>query len=215
MSNIAACKTSAECVLIVVDVQNGFLPGGNLGIQGADRVIPVINNLASRFTNVVLTQDWHPAGHMSFASAHPGKKLFEVIEVDYGPQMLWPDHCIQGTADAQISEDLDIVHAQLIIRKGYNPQVDSYSAFQEADQKTMTGLSAYLKERGLKHCFICGLATDFCVAWTAIDACHQGFRATVIEDACQSIDQGGSLSAAWEKMTAAGVQRIQAKNLVL
>lgn len=203
-----------QSVLIVVDVQNGFLPGGGLPVAQGDRVIPVINAVAQRFSNVVLTQDWHPAGHMSFASSHPGKHAYDVIDVSYGAQVLWPDHCIQGTEDAQLAATLDVAHAQLIIRKGYHADVDSYSAFVEADQKTMTGLAGYLRERNFTHCYICGLATDFCVAWTALDARRLGFSATVIDDACQAIDLDGSLDKAWQDMLAAGVSRIQSQDLL-
>ena len=195
-------------VLLVIDVQNGFVPGGALPVTGGDEVVPLINRLAGRFQHVVLTQDWHTPGHVSFASSHPGKKPFETIALPYGTQVLWPDHCVQGTADASLHPGLDIPHAELIIRKGYRKAIDSYSAFYEADGKTPTGLIGYLKERGLTRAFLVGLATDFCVAWSALDARKGGFEATVIEDATRGIDVGGSLGKAWQDMTGAGVKRV-------
>ena len=195
--------------LAVIDVQNCFLPGGTLPVPQGDQVVPLINRLAPLFTNVVVTQDWHTAGHASFASTHPGKKPFETVQLPYGTQVLWPDHCIQGTPDADLAKDLKIPHAQLVIRKGYRQHVDSYSAFLEADRKTMTGLTGYLKERGIKHVYFVGLATDFCVAWSALDAKKAGFEASVIEDATRGIDAGGSLGKAWTDMSGAGVKRIQ------
>jgi nicotinamidase/pyrazinamidase len=199
----------ASTVLIVVDVQNSFLPGGSLAVPKGNEVVPVINDLAKRFVNVVLTQDWHPAGHRSFASSHPGKKPFDTIALDYGEQILWPDHCVQGTEGARLCRDLDLAHAQLVLRKGYHPNVDSYSAFIEADGKTTTGLRGYLQERGIDKVYVCGLATDFCVAWTALDARKLGFAAVVMDDACRAIDTQGSLATAWERMVRAGVKRTQ------
>ncbi len=201
-------------VLIVVDVQNGFMPGGGLPVPRGDEVVPVINRIGQLFNNVVLTQDWHPAGHASFASSHPGKSPYEVIAMPYGPQVLWPEHCVQGTHDAALHKDLHLPQAQLIIRKGFHPQVDSYSAFMEADRTTTTGLAAYLQARGLRKAVICGLATDFCVAWTALDARAAGLEAVVIEDACRAIDLNGSLAKAWQTMLAAGVQRVQSAQLL-
>ena len=200
-------------VLIVVDAQNGFMPGGGLPVPHGDEVVPVINRIGRLFPNVVLTQDWHPAGHASFASSHAGKAPFERIAMPYGEQVLWPDHCVQGTHDAALHQDLDLPHAQLIIRKGFHPRVDSYSAFVEADRSTTTGLAAYLHARGLRTTYICGLATDFCVAWTALDARVAGFEAVVIEDACRAIDFNGSLARAWHDMLAAGVRRMQSSHL--
>lgn len=194
--------------LIVVDVQNDFCPGGALAVADGDAVVPVVNALARRFANVVLTQDWHPAGHASFASAHPGKAPFETTELAYGTQVLWPDHCVQGTPGADLHPGLAVPHAQLVIRKGWNAGVDSYSAFREADRATRTGLAGYLRERGVERVFVVGLATDYCVGWTAIDARAAGFAAVVIEDACRGIDLGGSLARAWADMTAAGVERV-------
>jgi nicotinamidase/pyrazinamidase len=194
-------------VLIVVDVQNGFMPGGGLPVPRGDEVMPMVNALASRFANVVLTQDWHPKGHASFASSHAGKQPFELMAMPYGDQVLWPDHCVQGTRDAELHADLDVPHAQLILRKGFHAGVDSYSAFKEADGRS-TGLAAYLQARGLKNVHVCGLATDFCVAWTALDARSAGFEVTVHEAACRAIDLNGSLAAAWVQMLAAGVRRV-------
>ncbi len=202
-------KPGAKDALIVVDVQNCFIPGGSLAVAKGDEIVPLINTLAKSFQNVVLTQDWHTPGHISFASSHPGKKPFESMKLGYGKQILWPDHCVQGTEGANLDKDLAIPTAQLIIRKGYHKDVDSYSAFIEADGKTKTGLDGYLKSRGIKSVYVCGLATDFCVAWTALDARKLGFAAAVIEDACRGIDTQGSLAAAWDKMNKAGVKRIQ------
>ncbi|MBJ6126164.1 bifunctional nicotinamidase/pyrazinamidase [Microvirga splendida] len=195
-------------VLIVVDVQYDFLPGGALAVPDGDAVIRPINRLAKAFRHVVLTQDWHPKGHASFASTHPAKQPFEMIDLHYGPQVLWPDHCVQGTPGAEISSDLDISHAQLVIRKGYNAGVDSYSGFREADRQTSTGLEGYLKERGFRRVFCAGLALDFCVAWTALDAASAGFETYVIEDASRAIDTNGSLATAQNDMSAAGVRVI-------
>jgi nicotinamidase/pyrazinamidase len=199
---------NSDAVLIVVDVQNGFMPGGGLPVPRGDEVVPVINTLSQQFANVVLTQDWHPAGHASFASSHAEKNPYDVIKLPYGDQVLWPDHCVQGTRDAELHKSLNIPHAQLIIRKGFHAGVDSYSAFQEADRKTSTGLAAYLKARGLSDVHVCGLATDFCVAWTALDARAAGFEVTVHEAACRAIDLNGSLAAAWAQMRAAGVKQM-------
>lgn len=205
----AACVVpDARCALIVVDVQNGFAPGGNLAVANGDEVVPVINRLAPAFENIVITQDWHPAGHISFASSHPGRQPFEVVDVAYGPQVLWPDHCIQGSTDAALRADLDLPTAQLVIRKGYRHDIDSYSAFEEADHRTGTGLTGYLRERGIDTVYIVGLATDYCVAWTAMDARKFGFAAVVIEDATRGIDIQGSVDAAWTRMLACGVERI-------
>jgi nicotinamidase/pyrazinamidase len=184
-------------------------------VKDGDQVVPIINKLAKGFRHVVLTQDWHTPDHVSFASQHAGKKPFETIDLPYGKQVLWPDHCVQGTEGAALHKDLNIPQAELIIRKGYRRNVDSYSAFYEADGKTPTGLSGYLKQRGLTRCFVAGLATDFCVAWTALDARKDGFAAFVIEDACRGIDTQGSLAAAWAKMKTLGVKRIQSSDLVL
>jgi nicotinamidase/pyrazinamidase len=199
--------TSADA-LLVVDVQYDFLPGGQLAVAGGDEIIAPINELAKKFASVMMTQDWHPERHISFASTHEGAKPFEIIELPYGPQVLWPDHCVWNTRGAEFSDELDIPHAQLVIRKGYHKIVDSYSGFQEADRKTKTGLEGYIGERGFKRLFIAGLATDFCVHWTAVDARAAGFETYVIEDASRAIDTNGSLADAWRAMTQAGVRRI-------
>ena len=198
----------ATDALIVVDVQNDFLPGGALAVEGGDQIVPLVNDLARHFAVVVLTQDWHPAGHASFASSHPGKRPFQTLRLPYGEQVLWPDHCIQGTSGAAFAAGLDIPHAQVVIRKGHHRKVDSYSGFLEADRKTRTGLDGYLAARGVKQVFCVGLATDFCVAWTALDARRFRLKAAVIEDACRAIDTGGSLAAAWKAMQKAGVRRL-------
>ena len=202
-----------DTALVVVDVQVGFLPGGKLPVPGGDEVVPVINALARRYANVVLTQDWHTPGHLSFASAHPGRAPFETIPLPYGPQVLWPDHCVMGTRDADFAPGLDIPHAQAILRKGHRRDVDSYSGFLEADRTTRTGLDGYLASRGIRAVHVCGLATDFCVAWTALDARRFGLAAAVIEDACRGIDLDGSVARAWAEMAAAGVGRISAAGI--
>jgi len=201
-------KPGPKDALIVVDVQKCFLPGGSLAVGKGDEIVPHINAMAKRFQNVILTQDWHTPGHISFASTHAGKKPFETVKLPYGTQVLWPDHCVQGTEGAELAPGLAISHAQLIIRKGHNDKVDSYSAFVEADGKTKTGLDGYLKSRGVSTVYVCGLATDFCVAWTALDARKLGFNAAVIEDLCRGIDTQGSLAKAWAAMKTAGVKRL-------
>ncbi len=211
----AAIKIDDASALLVIDVQNCFLPGGSLAVKDGDQVVPVINRLAKGFANVVMTQDWHTPAHVSFASSHAGKKPFETIDLAYGKQVLWPDHCVQGTDGASLSKDLSIPQAELIVRKGYHKDVDSYSAFTEADGKTTTGLAAWLKARKLQRLFIAGLATDFCVAWTALDARKAGFDAYVIEDACRGIDTQGSLAKAWADMAKAGVKRIQSSDIAV
>jgi nicotinamidase/pyrazinamidase len=195
----------ARDVLIVVDPQRDFCPGGALAVPRGDEIMPVVNRLARRFAHVILTQDWHPPGHASFASAHPGRKPFEMIELDYGPQTLWPDHCVQGTDGAAFHPALDLPWVELIIRKGYHAAIDSYSAFRENDRKTPTGLAGYLRERGFERVTLCGLATDFCVFFSAIDAREAGFEAAVVPDASRGIDLDGSLARALEAMHAAGV----------
>lgn len=197
-----------NCALIIIDVQNCFMPKGTLPVANGGEVVPFINKLIPEFKNVILTQDWHPAGHISFASAHSGAKDFDIINLDYGAQVLWPDHAIIGTSDADFHEDLNISSSQLIIRKGYHPHTDSYSAFIEADGKTKTGLCGYLRERGIDTVYLVGLATDFCVAWSAIDARTNNFRAIVIDEGCRAIDLQGSLAKAWQDMSKAGVEKI-------
>jgi nicotinamidase/pyrazinamidase len=192
-------------LLVVVDVQNDFCPGGALAVPGGNEIIPQINRLMADTGDVVLTQDWHPAGHISFASTHAGKAPFERITLGYGLQVLWPDHCLQGGHGAAFHKDLETSRAQMIVRKGFRSGVDSYSGFLEADRRTSTGLHGYLKDRGITRVQICGLATDFCVAWTALDARAVSLEVTVIVDACRAIDTGGSLAAAMTAMRAAGV----------
>ena len=201
-------------VLIVVDLQYDFLPGGSLAVAGGDEIVPLVTTLAKRFTNVVLTQDWHPADHISFASQHAGAEPFSTVQLPYGTQVLWPDHCVWNTHGAQLSADLDIPHAQLVIRKGYNRSVDSYSGFQEADRQTRTGLGGYLAERRLGKIYVAGLATDFCVAWTALDAADAGLDVSVIEDASRGIDSNGSLAQAWSRMEAAHIGRLMSKDIL-
>jgi nicotinamidase/pyrazinamidase len=209
MAGDSKLRPGAKDALIVVDVQNDFCPGGRLAVQKGDEVVPVVNELSKRFENVVLTQDWHPPGHQSFATSHPGSRPFDSIKLAYGEQVLWPDHCLQGSDGAALHKDLAVPHAQLVVRKGWRREVDSYSAFLEADRKSRTGLEGYLDERGITRVFVCGLATDFCVAWTALDARKLKFESMVIEDACRAVDMQGSLAAAWEKLKKAGVARVQ------
>ena len=205
--------SAAQRALIVIDAQYGFMPGGGLPVAGGDAIVPVINRIAPRFANAVLTQDWHPADHISFAANHPGRQPFETIPLPYGPQVLWPTHCVQGTRDAALHDELRVPQAQLILRKGFHRDVDSYSAFMEADRTTTTGLAAYLHARGITQLVLCGLATDYCVAWSALDARAAGFEVAVVEDACRAIDLNGSLAKAWADMAAAGVQRIQSADV--
>ena len=200
--------SAAQRALIVIDAQYGFMPGGGLPVAGGDAIVPVINRIAPRFANAVLTQDLHPADHISFAANHPGRQPFDTIMLPYGPQVLWPTHCVQATRDAALHDELRVPQAQLILRKGFHRDVDSYSAFMEADRTTTTGLAAYLQARGITQLVLCGLATDYCVAWSALDARAAGFEVAVVEDACRAIDLNGSLAKAWADMAAAGVQRI-------
>ena len=195
-------------VLLVTDVQNDFCPGGALAVAGGDAAVPVVNRLAERFGHVVLTQDWHPLHHSSFASSHPGSAPFETVGMPYGQQILWPDHCVQGTPGAAFHPQLKTERAELVIRKGFHPEIDSYSAFYENDRRTPTGLAGYLRERGLRRIFLTGLATDFCVCYSAVDARRLGFDTVLIEAGCRAIDLAGSLDAAWAGMAVAGVQRV-------
>ncbi len=195
-----------DAVLLVMDVQNDFLPGGALAVPRGDEVVPVVNRLAGKFANVILTQDWHPPQHISFASQHAGRRPFETIELPYGRQVLWPDHCVQGSRGAEFAAGLSIPRAQAVIRKGYHAHTDSYSALLEADRVTPTGLAGLLRERGIRRVFCCGLATDFCVAWSALDAQAAGFETAVVEDACRAIDTEGSLVAAQRDLAEAGVR---------
>lgn len=202
-----------QAALLVIDVQNDFCTGGALAVPGGEEVVPPINRLAAQFATVVLTQDWHPPGHISFAASHPGRHPFESTTLPYGEQVLWPTHCVQATPGAALHPGLAIPHAGLILRKGLHQGVDSYSAFLEADRSTKTGLDGYLTSRGITTLYFCGLATDYCVAWSAEDARRFGFKAIVIEDACRAIDLAGSLAAAWRRLAAAGVTRARAAAL--
>jgi nicotinamidase/pyrazinamidase len=206
-------KIRDDDVFLVIDVQNDFCPGGNLAVPEGDAVVPVINRVARAFAHVVLTQDWHPAGHTSFASSHPGKAPFEVIKMPYGDQVLWPDHCVQGSGGAAFHAGLDIPHAELVIRKGYSSAIDSYSAFYENDHATPTGLAGYLRERGLRRVFTCGLALDFCVRYSAEDAVACGFETVLIDDASRAIDTEGSLTAARASFAEKGVTVIESARI--
>ena len=203
-------KITDRDVLLVVDVQNDFCPGGNLPVPNGDEVVPIVNRLGSRFAHVVLTQDWHPHGHQSFASSHPGRKPFETVTLPYGHQVLWPDHCVQGTTGAEFHGRLQVPHAELVLRKGYHRAIDSYSAFFENDRTTPTGLSGYLRERGLTRLFVAGLAFDFCVRYSAEDAHRAGFRVVVIDDACRAIDVDGSAAATRRSLAELGIPLIRA-----
>ena len=211
---MATITLGAADVFLIVDVQNDFLPGGALAVPRGDAVIPIINRLAPGFLNLVQTQDWHPPRHASFASSHPGTAPFATIILPYGPQVLWPDHCVQGSAGAALAKAVAVQHADLVLRKGYRQAVDSYSAFIEADG-TATGLAGFLKQRKIRRVFLTGLATDFCVAASAVDARTAGFTTFVIEDACRAIDTNGSLAAAWAAMRKAGVKRIMSREITL
>jgi len=195
--------------LLAIDLQLDFCPGGSLAVTDGDVIIPTINTLAQRFDHVLLTQDWHPPAHISFASAHTNKKPFETIEAPYGPQTLWPEHCLQHLKGATFHPDLDLPHAELILRKGFRPNIDSYSAFLENDHTTPTGLAGYLRERGLRRLFLCGLAYDFCVRYSAIDGKQLGFETIVLEDATRPVNLPGSVDATNEAFAAAGIPRIQ------
>ena len=205
---------TAHDVLVAVDVQNDFCPGGRLAVPSGDEVVPAINRLAEKFRHVVLTQDWHPPAHLSFASSHPGRKPFEVIQAPYGPQELWPDHCVQTTPGAEFRRDLVAPHAELILRKGYRREIDSYSAFYENDHATATGLAGYLRERGLSRVFLAGLAFDFCVRFSAGDAHRCGFAAVVIADACRGIDLNGSVAATRRMLGEIGTAVVNADAIV-
>lgn len=200
----------SEDVLLVVDMQNDFMPSGALAVPRGDEIVPIVNRLAAGFEHVVLTQDWHPRDHVSFAANHAGRQPFETMALPYGEQVLWPVHCVQGTPGAAFHDALDIPHARLVVRKGYRRLVDSYSAFLEADRKSPTGLTGYLREQGVKRVWCCGLATDYCVAWSALDARAAGFDVVVVEDACRGIDLGGSLARALRQLDEAGVARMNA-----
>src|SRR5579884_2216456 len=201
-------KTAGHDVLLIIDVQNDFCPGGALAVPHGDEIVPVINQLSQQFAHVILTQDWHPQGHLSFASRHPGKSPFDVVEVSYGPQTLWPDHCIQASRGAEFHPDLKVPHAELVLRKGFRPEIDSYSAFQENDRKTKTGLEGYLRERGFQRVFLAGLAYDYCVRYSAVDAQTAGFETFVIEDACRAIGFHQSVEKARADFSSYGVEQV-------
>lgn len=202
-------QPTSRDVLLVIDVQNDFCPGGALAVADGDSVIEPIQRIAPRFVHIVLTQDWHPAGHSSFASAHPGKKPYEQIELSYGPQTLWPEHCVQGTRGAEFHPALRLPQAELILRKGFRREIDSYSAFFENDRATPTGLAGYLRERGIERVFLAGLAYDFCVGYSALDARRLGFDAIVIRDACRAIDLNGSVARMEAEFARAGVELVR------
>ena len=205
--------TLDDAALVVIDVQNDFCPGGALEVPDGDAVVPVINRIAPRFSACILSQDWHPPGHLSFASSHEGKSPFETTTLAYGEQVLWPDHCVQGTIGAAFHQDLATGGADLVLRKGFRRAIDSYSAFYENDRSTPTGLAGYLRSRGISRLFFAGLATDFCVAYSAIDGAREKFEVAVVEDACRGIDLDGSLAAAWEQMAAAKVARMDSREI--
>ena len=205
--------TLDDAALVVIDVQNDFCPGGALEVPDGGAVVPVINRIAPRFPARVFAQDWHPPGHHSFASSHEGKAPFETATLAYGEQVLWPDHCVQGTKGAAFHADLATDSADLVLRKGFRRSIDSYSAFYENDRSTSTGLAGYLRSRGISRLFFTGLATDFCVAWSAIDGVREGFEVAVVEDGCRGIDLDGSMAAAWEQMAAAKVARVDSSKL--
>jgi nicotinamidase/pyrazinamidase len=204
--------TNAD-VLLVVDMQKDFCPDGRLAVPRGDEVVPIVNRIAAKFTNVLLTQDWHPSGHLSFASSHPGRRPYETIEVDYGQQVLWPDHCVQGSPGAEFRDDLQIPHAALVVRKGFRRAIDSYSAFYENDRTTPTGLAGYLRERGLARVFLAGLAFDFCVRYSAEDAHREGFEVVVVEDACRGIDVDGSVAATRRRLAELNVRCVAAAEI--
>ena len=204
---------TSRAALLVIDVQNDFIPGGQLPVPEGDRIVPLINRLARQFRQVVIAQDWHPSGHISFASSHLGRQPYDVIELPYGAQTLWPNHCVQASVGAEFHPELDLPHAQLIIRKGCNPDIDSYSAFLEADRSTTTGLAGYLKERSIDTVYMVGLALDFCVMFSALDARAAGFNVCVVLDGCRAIDLDGSLAAAIARMQEAGVSLIQSSDV--
>lgn len=195
---------SDQDVLIVIDVQNDFCPGGALAVEDGDKVVAPINRLGRLFAHVVMTQDWHPPGHLSFASAHPGRQPFDAALLPYGEQTLWPDHCVQATEGAAFHRDLSLPHCELILRKGFRRAIDSYSAFTENDRTTPTGLAGYLRERGFRRIVLAGLATDYCVAYSAMDACRHGFAVAVVADACRAIRSGAALDAVITEMRQAG-----------
>jgi nicotinamidase/pyrazinamidase len=213
VADFSYVQTISTDALLVIDMQNDFCPGGALAVPEGDQIVPIINRLAQHFEHVILTQDWHPTGHISFASSHPGTKPFENIEVAYGTQTLWPDHCVQGTPGADFHPGLNIPHTALILRKGFRKDIDSYSAFLEDDHKTPTGLTSYLRERGLKRLFLCGLAYDFCVRASAIDGTAVGFECIVIEDATRAVRLSASVEDTHASFAGKGIRRIHSTTL--
>jgi nicotinamidase/pyrazinamidase len=209
-----AITLSREDILVVVDIQNDFCPGGSLAVPRGDEVVPLVNRLGEHFDHVVLTQDWHPRDHRSFASAHPGKKPYDTVQLSYGPQILWPDHCVLGTPGGEFRSDLLIPKAELVLRKGYHREIDSYSAFFENDRKTNTGLTGYLRGRGFTRIFLAGLAFDFCVRYSAEDARKVGFDVVVIEDACRGIGVDGSIEETRRQLDLVGASRVLSDALV-
>lgn len=203
-----------NAALLVIDLQKDFCAGGALAVPGGDEIVPLVNAIAAGFSTVVVTQDWHPSGHASFATSHPGLHPFDVIAMPYGPQVLWPPHCEMASRGAELHPSLSIPNTSLIIRKGSHKNVDSYSAFLEADRTTKTGLDGYLAARGITDVYICGLALDFCVGWSAEDAANFGFATSVIEDACRAINLGGSLELTWDRLDKAGVARLTSADLM-
>ena len=200
--------------LLIVDIQYDFCPGGALAVPDGDTIIPTVNQLIDHFDVIVQTQDWHPEGHSSFASSHEGKEPFDTVEMDYGTQVLWPDHCVQGSKGAEFHEDLNTLKSQVIIRKGFRRMIDSYSTFFENDQKTATGLTGYLKQRGITDLYTVGLATDFCVKWSILDGIDEGFNMHIVEDAVKGIDLNGSLDEAWDEMKKKGVKITLSKDIL-
>lgn len=200
--------------LLIVDLQNDFCPGGALAVPGGDQIVPTVNKLVNVFDAVIQTQDWHPAGHSSFASSHDGKEPYDTVEVDYGEQVLWPDHCVQGSMGAEFHPELNTLKTQVVIRKGFRKEIDSYSTFFENDQKTTTGLTGYLKQRGITDLYTVGLATDFCVKWSVLDGIDEGFNMHIVKDAVKGIDLNGSLDAAWDEMKEKGVNIVTSDDLL-
>jgi len=200
--------------LLLIDIQNDFCPGGALAVPQGDQIIPIVNRLIQKFDCIITTQDWHTENHSSFASSHAGKKEYDTVELEYGTQVLWPDHCVQGTSGADFHPDLSATETQLVLRKGFRNGIDSYSAFFENDKKTATGLNGYLQERGIKELYVAGLATDFCVKWSVLDGIRLSYSLYVIEDAVRGIDLNGSVERAWAEMTGAGAKRIQADSII-
>lgn len=200
--------------LLVVDIQNDFCPGGALAVPDGDTIVPTVNKLINVFDAVIQTQDWHPAGHSSFASSHEGKEPYDTVEMDYGTQVLWPDHCVQGSMGAEFHPELNTLKTQVVIRKGFRKAIDSYSTFFENDQETTTGLTGYLKQRGITDLYTVGLATDFCVKWSILDGIDEGFNMHIIKDAVEGIDLDGSLDAAWDEMKEKGVNVVTSEDLL-